>query len=148
MANEEDRIQTARINARQAIIVAAITGIVSIITTLIATGNLLPDRTRGKTLAGGGASVPGMAVLAAPHLYFSSRQIDPSLERCMQKARDSLERAGLSGQESRQYFSWGYANETTGLIWCHTDEGVVIFLAAGRDEGAASRTAEALRRSF
>ena len=148
MRKDDVAIETARINARQAILVAVITGIVTLITTLIVTGNLLPGHGRDQTSAGAGESVPHAPVLNAPYLYFSTKRINLSLEMCMEKARAGLERARLTGQDAKGFFAWGYRDQTTGLIWCHTDEEIVIFMAAGRDEGEASQTAEALRRSF
>ena len=44
MKDEDKNIKIARINAHQAIIGAVIVGLVSIITTLISTGYLLPKK--------------------------------------------------------------------------------------------------------
>jgi len=148
MKNDDKSVETARVNARQAIIVAIITGIVSIASTLIATGYLSPGRARVGTSAAGGESISYAPVLDAPHLYFSTKQTDLSLDQCMKKAKDGLERARLSGHDSKRYFAWGYQNKTTGLIWCDTDEKLVIFLAAGKDDREASLIREALSRSF
>ena len=122
-------------------------GIFGIFGTLIATGNLLPRHQEGTT-APASTSGPKPPVLDAPFLYFSYKQIDYSLPDCMTKAKSDLERAGLTGREAREYFAWGYQNETTGLVWCNTDENMVIYVAAGKNDQKASELAEALRKSF
>jgi hypothetical protein len=145
MEKHDTAIHTARITARQAIIVAVITALGSIITTLIATGNLLSNRSRAEILTRP-ASVP--AVLDAPHVYFDTRSSDGSLESCMQKAVKAVENVGLTGRDKRDIFAWGYRQQTTGLIWCRPDARLAIFLAAGKDYNEAVQTAEALARSF
>src|SRR5688572_9971938 len=118
MEKHDTAIHTARITARQAIAVTVITTLGGIMTTLIATGNLLPNRSRAENLTRP-ASVP--AVLDAPHIHFDTRPTDGSLESCMQKAVKAVENVGLTGQEKRDIFAWGYRQQTTGLIWCRPD---------------------------
>jgi hypothetical protein len=125
----------------------AITGILGIVGTLFATGTLPPHRQEGTT-ATASTSAPRAPVLDAPFLYFSSQKIDYSLPDCMTKAKAELERLKLTGSEARGYIAWGYQDETTGLVWCNTDEKMVIYLAAGRSDQKALELAEALRKSF
>ena len=148
MENEDSGIKIARINASQAIYVAIIVGLVSITTTLIATGNLFPKRQLGTSGNSTDENESPTTVLDAPHLNFSTKVIDLSLEQCMKNAKEALNATGYSGLESRQYFAWVYNEDTTGLIWCHTDEDIVIFIGAGKDWAVASKTSEMLRKSF
>lgn len=124
-----------------------ITGLVSILTTLLVTGHLLPHRQEGTT-ATASTSASRSPVLNAPFVYFSSKNIDYSLPDCMAKAKADLERAKLTGLEAKDYVAWGYQDETTGLVWCNTDENVVVYIAAGGNYQKASELAEALRKSF
>lgn len=145
----EAAVQAARISARQAVLVALITGIVSILTTLIATGVLTPGTSLQETSASEGAGTSEHAVLEAPILHFSSVPTDAPLEACMQKANRALDKGlELVGIRAQRYYTWGYQQDTIGLIWCHTDEELVIFLSSGTDDPAAAQMAEALRRSF
>ena len=66
----------------------------------------------------------------------------------MNNAKDALENSGYSGMESRRYFAWAYNGNATGLIWCHTDEGIVIYIGSGTDWPSANKTSEELRRLF
>lgn len=126
---------------------ALVTGILGIVSTLFATGLLFPRPNHGTT-AGAGTTPATPAVLNAPYVYFSAKPIDNSLTDCMTKASADLERLGFTGREARRYFTWGYQNETTGLVWCNTDEKLVIYVAASRNDQEAAQKAEALRRSF
>lgn len=148
MENEDSSIKVARINARQAIYVAIIVGLVSITTTLIATGNLFPKHHLGTSGDTTDEYQTPTTVLDAPHLAFSTNVIDLSLDQCMDNATEALNRTGYSGMEIRRYFAWIYNGDATGLIWCHTDEDIVIFIGAGKDWARASKTSESLRRSF
>ncbi len=153
MKNEDPRIEVARINARQAILGAVIVGLVSIITTLIATGNLFTKDPLGTSSTATGRESPG-TILDAPHLAFSTKKIEFSLDQCMNNAKEALdnakdtERKKYTGLESRRYIAWAYNGDTTGLIWCHTDEGIVIFIGAGKNWTRADETRVTLLRSF
>ncbi len=149
MAERDNQtLEAVRINSRQTIIVAVVTGLVSIVTTLIATGNLPGGQAANHTAGDVGESASNFAVLNAPELHFSTIPIDLSLDECMIKADDDLKELELTGTEEGRYIRWGYDNDTTGLIWCHTDEALAIFLAAGTNATATSDLAEALRKSF
>ena len=125
---------------------ALITGVVSIFTTLIVTGKLFPRAPQGTS--GQETTQSKSPVSLAPEIAFSSKRTDMSLPDCMSQAKAALTRATLTGREEKAYFVWGYQNQTTGLIWCHTDEGLVIYLAAGRDLTETYGVMETLRRSF
>jgi hypothetical protein len=125
---------------------ALVTGVVSIICTLLITGNLFPRVKQGTSEQG--VTQKKAPVLNAPELSFSSKRTEISLADCMSKAKAALDRAALTGQDGRAYYVWGYQNQTTGFIWCNTDEGLVIYLAAGPNSGETSNVMEALRRSF
>jgi TIR domain len=146
MKNDKESARSAQMAASKTILTAIIAGVAGVIVALIATGNLFPRLVRNESLAPKGGNVP--AVLNAPHLSFRSAAVDPSLENCMQKAMNGLRSAGLTGLDKKEYFAWGHRQQTTGLIWCHIDQKLVIFLAAGLDSAEADQTAEALRRSF
>lgn len=124
-----------------------VTGVLGVVSTLLATGLLFPLPNHGTTAAAG-TTTATPAVLNAPYVYFSSKRIDNSLTDCMAKANAELERLGFTGREAKRYFAWGYQNETTGLVWCNTDEKLVIYVAASRNDQEAAQKAEALRRSF
>ena len=126
---------------------ALITGVVSIFTTLIVTGKLFPRSPQG-TSGQEATQQSKSGVENAPEIAFSSKRTDMSLPDCMSQAKAALTRAGLTGREERAYFAWGYQNQTTGFIWCDTDEGLVIYLAAGRDSTETYGLMETLRRSF
>jgi hypothetical protein len=113
MEKHDTAIHTARITARQAIVVTVITTLGGIITTLIATGNLFPNRETPTQVA---SSVP--AVLDAPHLYFNWKTVDGSLENCMEKAVTAVKSPGLNleGRDRRNVFAFGYRQQTTGVI--------------------------------
>jgi hypothetical protein len=108
MEKHATAIHTARITARQAIVVTVITTLGGIITTLIATGNLFPNRGRSETPTQVASSVP--AVLDAPHLYFNWKTIDGSLENCMEKAVTAVKSPGLNleGRDRKSVFAFGY----------------------------------------
>lgn len=125
---------------------ALITGLVSIFTTLLITGRLFPRATQG-------TSAPGVTesrapVLDAPDIRFSSKRINDSLTDCMSHATSALEKARLTGRDAKAYYAWGYQNQTSGIIWCNTDDGLVIYLAAGRSAEETSNVLEALRKSY
>lgn len=147
MRKTDPAIETARITARQAIAVALITGIVSIVTTLIATGNLITQKIEG-TASDSGSRTSNAPVLDAPHIFFSARSIEFPLSTCMEKARGALDRGEFTGIDSARYFSWGYRGENVGGIWCHTDVGQMIFLAAGKEQAAVEGTKTVLERSY
>src|SRR5688572_20010028 len=125
MEKHDTAIHTARITARQAIVVTVITTLGGIITTLIATGNLSPNRGRSDTPTQVASSVP--AVLDAPHLYFDTKPVDGSLENCMEKALNAVKTADLNGRDNRGIFAFGYRQQTTGVIWCRPDARLAIF---------------------
>jgi hypothetical protein len=145
MSKRDAELESARISARQAIIVAAITGVVSIVTTLIATGSI--GRGDGGA-SGSGSSATSAPVLNAPNLFFVAKSIDASLTECMDKARDALGRGKFTGISSTEYFSWGYREDVIGGIWCHTDVRQVIFLSAGKDQAAVEEARSILDRSY
>lgn len=146
MPSDHASVETARINARQAIVVALITGAVAITTTLLATGTLGGGGADATSRQGATTSTP--AVLEAPVQHFSAKPTSLSLDACLARAGDGLRGMEMTGIEQGAYFAWGYRAQTTGLVWCHTDEGLVIFLAAGRDAAAAAEVATGLRRAF
>ena len=125
---------------------STITGILGIAGALIVP-TLLP-RTNNGTAAAVSTNGSRPAVLDAPYLYFAATPIDYLLPECMKKASDALKNAGFSEPEKGNYIAWGYQRGTTGLVWCHTDAKLVIFIGAGRDDQQASNLKEALRRSF
>lgn len=105
MNNEHPNIVAAKINARQAILVTVIVGIVSIVTTLFTTGYFPKHQIMG-TSGGNYESSRKSGVLDAPHQSFSSKKIDLSLEECMNNAREVLDKSELGGTETRRFFSW------------------------------------------
>ena len=125
---------------------STITGILGIAGALIVP-TLLPRPNNG-TAAPVSTNGSRPAVLDAPDLHFSAKPIDYSLPECMTKADAAMKGAGFSDPEKGNYIEWGYQKETTGLVWCQTDQKLVIFIGAGRDYQRASDLAEALRRSF
>ena len=145
MKKKDTAIRTARISAYQAIAVALIGVIPGILGTLYATGNLSPARHQGTT-ASVTQTVP--AVLEAPHLHFLPKKIDLSLEKCKEKAVKAVDEAKLTGQVAKEHIVWGYWREMTGVIWCNTDDRVVIFLAAGKHYDNAIQMVDALAKSF
>ena len=122
---------------------STITGILGIAGALIVP-TLLP-RTNNGTAAAVSTNGSRPAVLDAPNLHFSAKPIDYSLPECMKKADAAMKGAGFSEPEKGNYIEWGYQKETTGLVWCNTDEKLVIFIGADRDYQRASDLAEALR---
>ena len=146
MKNDKEPNGSVQMTAPKIILTAIIAAIAGAIIALAATGNLLPHLVRNESSAPTGGNVP--AVLNAPYVYYRSAAVDPSPEKCMQKAINGLKGAGLTGHDRREYLAWGYREQTTGLIWCNTDYKVVIFLAAGINSVEADQVVEALRRSF
>ena len=146
-ATDEGKIATARINAWQAIVVALITGVVTIVTTLIATGNLLSQKEN--TAAGVGPLQESPGLLNAPVIRFRGREMDFSLEKCMQRARTALvdDETGFTGPDVREYTILGFRGDTAGAIWCHTDVRQVLFIAAGRDIKLVEETLTLLERA-
>jgi hypothetical protein len=147
MRKDDPAITTARINARQTIIVAAITGVVSIITTLGATGELFPRRSVTSSSESAGPP-PSPAVLEAPSFAFLARDIGGSLDACRSKAEAAFAEAGFDGSRFRGHFGWGYRGTATGVVWCHADVGQVIFIASGKDGAAVDQTLALLDRTY
>lgn len=148
MSKLDPTVETARISARQAIVVASITGIVSIVGTLVGTGNLTPRRSEGTASSSVTSATSRAPVLDAPQLSFVAKDTSSTLDECMEKARGALGRGQLTGVESGQHYAWGYRGETIGYVWCHTDARQVIFMAAGKNPATSEETRVILERSF
>jgi hypothetical protein len=146
MSTNDVAITTARITAFQAIAVALITGILTMMTTLLATGNLF-GRHEG-TAAASGPHPMSASVLDAPQILFNAQPAEMSLNECVGKASSALTRAGFTGVETARYFVRGYRGDTMGTIWCHTDARQLIFIAAGKDASSAEDTRSILVRSY
>jgi hypothetical protein len=145
--SEDSSVATARINAWQAIVVALITGAVSIVTTLAATGQF--GARGGQTEGGGtGASETGPALLDAPVINFQAQRADVSLDECRARAGAALKTADLTGTQVRDFWAFGYQGGYTGIVWCHTDVNQVIFLTAGREEGPGQQLLRLLQRAY
>ena len=124
-----------------------VTGLLGIVSTLLVTGHLFPRAAQGTTEPGG-TLTKNPPVLEAPYIYFSAKPADISLTDCIGKANASLDSAGFTGRETRQYFAWGYRGSTTGMVWCNTDSKLVVYVAAGSDDQETAKQQDALRRSF
>jgi hypothetical protein len=146
MNTNDVAIATARITAFQAITVALITGILTMITTLLATGNLF-GRHEG-TAAASRPHPTSASVLDAPQILFSAQPTEMSLNECVEKARSAMTRADFTGIEAARYSVFGYRGDTMGTIWCHTDARQLIFIAAGKDASSAEDTRSILARSY
>ena len=146
--SEHPSIEVARINARQALLGALIIGGFSVLTTLLATGHLLPKKTEGTQGDRVNSSSAKRTVLDAPNVAFLAKPIKLSLPQCMDRARKILSDAKLTGRDEGRYFVYAYNADVIGVIWCHTDEGLAIFLAAGKDRKRNADTMEMLRRMF
>ncbi len=120
MTTDGTAVTTARITALQAIVVALITCVGTIVTTLIATGTLFGRKDGTATISATGPSVPSApSVLDAPQMAFSARATELSLNDCLAKSRDALAQARFTGIRSDRFFSLGYHGDTVGVIWCH-----------------------------
>jgi hypothetical protein len=147
MKRDDPTVATARITARQTIIVAAITGVVSIVTTLGATGELFPRRSATSS-SGSAAAESRPAVLEAPAFGFRGRRMGSSLEDCRRKAEEAFAEARFDGAQFLGHFGWGYRGTNTGVVWCHFDVDQVIFIAAGKEIAGVEETLELLDRTY
>ena len=152
MSSDDNQVKivTAKIQAWQAIVAAVITGVLGIVTTLITTGTIFSGRSEntGNSQKGSGSIEMPAPVLDAPIIRYRSKAIDFPLDRCMEKARAAFESGGFTGTESREYVVQGYRSQYTASIWCHTDVGQAIFIAAGKDGSMVEQTLTLLDRAY
>lgn len=161
-------IEAARIASRQTIVVAAITGVVSVITTVLATRAASPSD--HKPSPGSEAALTGRTAEDAvshlpvnrrlPIMRFGVIPTTLSAEDCSRRAVATLHDRNFTGVEMARYdsgtfvkfdYTWGYfgkQNEIGALIWCATDSHQVTFVATGPSDDQVSMLVTQLRRSF
>lgn len=133
--------RAGRSNVRNAIVVATITLIISVPTTLFLARSLFKD-------TGQSSSGFDSPELRAPHLGFQATKSQLAEVACVARAKEMLADAKYKGIDSRDAVAWGFQREYVGVVWCDTENALVIFLAGGRDPKQAWDRAEALQRSF
>ena len=146
MKSADATVEIARIEARKTILSAVIGGLVTLATVMA--GHWYANRGEAQPSGGTLSTTATPSVLEAPEIHFESKHIDWPLEQCMARATASLESSGLTGRTAQAYLAWGYQQQTTGLIWCHTDEDLAFFVAAGPDAEACALTVKELVRNF
>ena len=153
MTKSDVAITTAKIGAFQAIAVALITGLLTSLTTLYATGAF----EKGQGTGAPTVSVPAQSfiqgplketsVQSLPKMAFSARPTGLPLKECLQKARKVLINAGFSNINAADFYVTGLEDNSFGAIWCHTDARQLIFLSAAKEFPAAQDTEELLVNS-
>lgn len=147
MKSADATVEIARIEARKTILSAVIGGLVTLVTVMA--GHWYANRGGEAQPSGGTVSTAAApSVLDAPEIHFESKHLDWPLEQCMERATASLESSGLTGRTVQTYLAWGYDQQTTGLIWCHTEENLAFFVAAGPNAEACALTVKELVRNF
>jgi hypothetical protein len=143
-----------RITAWQAVIVAAITGIVSITTTLIATGRFsrpdpIPTQvSSGQTQDSSSRSTEIPAVLGAPELSWGYLTTPESPEECSTRARNAFVRLGYTGINRSEQWNWARHQGNTVVILCVPGQTWGLAITAGMLSSDTERDNTAILRSF
>ena len=154
MAGHPDSdVTKAKFNFLQAVVVAAIAGLVTLGTTLITSGRFSEPPAKEPLTTGGTAATPPPAgstpaVLDAPEILYQFAETSLAFEPCMNRAREVLAKAGYTGIGSSGDWVFGRLDAYTSGILCYTDAGRILIFGAGRDAARLDREKAAIERLF
>ena len=90
----------------------------------------------------------GTAALAGPSMSTKWNTTTLSLERCKDRAEDSMREARFKGVKVLQYSVFGERGDYSAMIRCATEKGVVFFVIAGPQVDRANRYVDEISEGF
>ena len=90
----------------------------------------------------------GAAALAGPSMSTKWNTTTLSLERCKDRAEDSLRDARFRSVKVLQYSVFGERRDYSAMIRCATEKGVVFFVVAGPQVERTNRYVDEVSEGF
>ena len=88
------------------------------------------------------------AALAGPSMSTKWNTTTLTLERCKDRAEDSMREARFRNVKVLQYSVFGERGDYSGMIRCATEKGVVFFVIAGPQVERANRYVDEISEGF
>ena len=93
-------------------------------------------------------ALSGAAAVAGPSMSTKWNTTTLSLERCKDRAEDSMREARFKNVKVLQYSVFGERGDYSGMIRCATEKGGVFFVVAGPQVDRTNRYVDEISEGF